>query len=81
MTYPLESGQHPLTDKMCEQLVPFPLESQHDYQEMRAAADLQLEADAEWWRIILNKAEFLPPHAVDYIVEEFKQAMRPQENG
>ena len=47
--------------------------------DMRAAADWQLEADAEWWKIILNKAEFLPPHAVDYIVEEFKQSMRPQE--
>ena len=70
---------HPLTDEMCKriQLHIFPMQKSDC---MRAAADWQLEADAEWWRIILNEAEFLPPHGVDYIIEEFKQAMRPQED-
>ena len=43
----------------------------------RAAADWQLEADAEWWRIILNKVGSFPPHTVDCVIEEFKQSMRP----
>jgi hypothetical protein len=69
---------HPLTDRMCGDLA----ENLPDYNAetcMRAAADWQLEADAEWWRIALKKADF-PSHAADYVVEEFKQAMRPQED-
>lgn len=78
MTHPLESGQHPLTDEIIDQIADdLGIFSAEDC--MRAAADWQLEADAEWWKIILNKAEFLPPHAVDYIVEEFKRSMRPQD--
>ena len=79
---------HPLTDKICQKIIDskdyskYRTEYTHCFVKayMRAGADWQLEADAEWWRIILNEAEFLPSHAVDYIVEEFKQAMRPQEN-
>ena len=68
---------HPLTDEIINSIAELCYTYEHD---MRAAADWQLEADAEWWKIILNEAEFLPPHAVDYIIEEFKQAMRPQED-
>ena len=73
---------HPLTDEMMEAIHgnrpgysnPF------DEDDMRAAADWQLERDAEYWTIVLNKAKFIPPQTVDYIIEEFKQAMRPQED-
>ena len=68
------TNQHPLTDEMCYGM----RVGYSSAESMRAAADWQLEADAEWWRTILNEAEFLPPHGVDYIIEEFKQAMRPQ---
>lgn len=75
---------HPLTDEICREVADsmthFPNGFPEPEDHMRAGADWQLEADAEWWRIILNKAEFLPPHAVNYIVEEFKQSMRPQED-
>ena len=46
--------------------------------DMRAAADWQLEADAHWWKIILKEANFLPPDALDDVIEKFKQAMRTQ---
>ena len=73
---------HPLTDEMMEAIHgnrpgysnPF------DEDDMRAAADWQLERDAEYWTIVLKKAKFIPPQTVDYIIEEFKQAMRPQED-
>ena len=39
---------HPLTNAICEGLVTFPLESEHDYIEMRAAADWQLEQVIEF---------------------------------
>ena len=73
---------HPLTDEMMEAIHgnrpgysnPF------DEDDMRAAADWQLEQDAKYWTIVLNKAKFIPPQTVDYIIEEFKQAMRPQED-
>jgi len=47
------------------------------YDDLRAAADWQLEQDAEAWKTILNRLEMIPPHVVDSIIEEFKQAMRP----
>ena len=49
----------------------------HDH--IRAGADWQLNCDAEWWKIILNRMKILHPDAVDLIVEEFKQSMRPQQ--
>ena len=72
---------HPLTDEICLLIDDSSMIDEDDWRGyMRAGADWQLEADAEWWKIILNKAEFLPPHAVDYIIKEFKQSMRPQED-
>jgi len=55
------SNQHPLTDKICEGLVTFPLESEHDYIEMRAAADWQLEQVVEW----------LKTNTDDYLLEDY----------
>jgi len=69
------TGQHPLTDEICDQIQ----DSVHpcDPENMRAAADWQLECDAEWWKIILNRLEMIHPHVVDSLIEEFKKAMRP----
>ena len=44
------TDQHPLTDEICDGLVPFYLESEYDYAEMRAAADWQLKQVIEWLR-------------------------------
>lgn len=76
------TDQHPLTDETCDGLVWFSLDgltelSEYDYVIMRAAADWQLECDAEWWKIILNRLEMIHPHVVDSLIEEFKKAMRP----
>ena len=74
---------HPLTNRILVDLYQKTLAKQSqtfpvDF--MRSAADWQLEKDAEYWTIVLNKAKFVPPQTVDYIIEEFKQAMRPQED-
>lgn len=76
---------HPLTDELTENISSFYLSDMGETgegirQDMRAAADWQLEQDAKYWTIVLNKAKFIPPQTVDYIIEEFKQAMRPQED-
>lgn len=78
---------HPLTDEILEDLeksltssVLGQLVLPSDSELARAASDWQLEQDAEEWKIILNRLEMIPPHDVDSIIEDFKQAMRPQEN-
>ena len=71
---------HPLTDEMCYQMSLENWGMGLSNDNMRAAADWQLEQDAKYWTIVLNKAKFIPPQTVDYIIEEFKQAMRPQED-
>lgn len=58
---------HPLTDKICEGLVTFPLESEHDYIEMRATADWQLK----------QVVEFIKKEDTVY-AEYIYKAMRPQ---
>ena len=68
---------HPLTDEMCEQLVPFLLESRHDYQEMRAAADWQLEQVIQVWEQCMEE-----PGTDIQVIRRFEQklkAMRPQD--
>ena len=77
------TDQHPLTDEMCEGLME--RTSKYPYTDdvivdMRAAADWQLEQDSEAWKIILNRMKILHPLIVDSIIEEFKKAMRPQED-
>jgi hypothetical protein len=75
------TDQHPLTDDIirydkklgCHDLGTW-IYTEND---LRAAADWQLEQDAEAWKTILNRLEMIPPHVVDSIIEEFKQAMRP----
>ena len=83
------SNQHPLTDKICEGLVTFPLESEHDYIEMRAAADWQLEQVIEWMEANLMNHDFYKGYAYlcdnfpnvyikEYeLLEDLREAMRP----
>jgi len=71
---------HPLTDKIIDQI-----QMRHGgprygcYLDFRAAADWQLERDAEELKIILYRIKLLQPIAIDALVEEFKQTMRPQQ--
>ena len=73
--------EHPLTDEICEGLVTFPLESEHDYIEMRAAADWQLEQAVEWLEncnmdhSLSYEGEYLNDRYL--VVNTFKEAMRP----
>jgi hypothetical protein len=78
------TNQHPLTDEICEGLVTFPLESEHDYIEMRAAADWQLEQVIDWLKNCNMN------HSLSYdgeyrsdrylVINAFREAMRPQED-
>ena len=73
--------QHPLTDEICEELVPFCLETEYDYIVMRAAADWQLEQVIQAWEQYLEE-----PGTYTQAIRRFDQklkAMRPtttQEN-
>ena len=91
------TDQHPLTDEMCEELSCFYLSNFGDtgegiVQDMRAAADWQLEHVIEWIRENLMKHDFHEGYAylyddcsnaqieVDLVVKDLKKAMRPQED-
>lgn len=68
------TNQHPLTDEICESFAPSYIKRvPYEYKSMRRAADWQLECDAEWWKIILNRMKILHPNSVDLLVEEFKK--------
>ncbi len=70
------TDRHPLTDEIIHrEFLPKYCYTEND---LRLVADWQLEQDAEWWKIILNRLKMIHPHVVDSIIEEFKQAMRPQ---
>ena len=90
------TDQHPLTDKTSDKLYEEFVDSNFSHWDetdylvedgyittqnlMQIGADWQLECDAEWWRIILNRTKLLPPDAVNSIIEQFKTSMRPQED-
>ena len=71
------TNQHPLTDDIirydkklgCQDFGTW-IYTEND---LRAAADWQLEQVKEWLR---NNLHFMPP-SVDYIVENLQEAMRP----
>ena len=69
---------HPLTDEICEGLVTFPLESEHDYIEMRAAADWQLEKVITAWEQCLESPRTDIQDLLDF--GQKLKAMRPQED-
>ena len=74
---------HPLTDEMCDDLSGWPLsEISDDYaewskQDMRDAADWQLEQVIEW----VSKSGWflLKPCREHYFISELRKAMRPQQ--
>ena len=73
---------HPLTDEMIQEIgrsvggCEFN-DSCHD--EMRAAADWQLECDAEFFKDFLVKALHISPGIAVSMAQHFKAAMRPQQ--
>ena len=64
--------QHPLTEKICADILPFYPETEHDFIEMRAAADWQLEQVIAW----LDDTDCDDPQET---AQRLKQAMRPQQ--
>ena len=78
------TDQHPLTDEMCEELSCFYLFNFGDtgegiVQDMRAAADWQLEQVIEWLETALEYDPELA-NTRPYIHLDLKEAMRPQED-
>ena len=78
------TDQHPLTDEMCEELSCFYLSNFGDtgegiVQDMRAAADWQLEQVIEWLETALEYDPELA-NTRPYIHLDLKEAMRPQED-
>ena len=81
---------HPLTDEMCDDLSGWPLsEISDDYaewskQDMRDAADWQLEQVIEWLRSIPSR-QYAHPWAwpvemdKDELITDLKKSMRPQQ--
>ena len=75
---------HPLTDEMCEELSCSYLSNFGDtgegiVQDMRAAADWQLEQVIEWLETALEYDPELA-NTRPYIHLDLKEAMRPQED-
>lgn len=79
---------HPLTDEMVLELVKHVSETTdwNNYDKYpstlyaRAAADWQLEKDAEYFAQYLVKNFGLAPEVAELRAEWFKEAMRPQED-
>jgi len=83
------TDQHPLTDEICDQIQ----DSVHpcDPENMRTAADWQLEQVIEWMEVNLMKHDFYEGYAYLYddcsqayireeeLLEDLREAMRPQE--
>ena len=80
----MTKSKQPLADEMCEILSRHPwlgpdVDGEGAISYVRAAANFQVEVDAQWWSIILKKMKILHPDTVDMLVEEFKRVMRTQE--
>ena len=81
------TNQHPLTDEICDQIQ----DSVHpcDPENMRTAADWQLEQVIEWMEVNLMKHDFYEGYAYLYddcsqayireeeLLEDLREAMRP----
>ena len=61
---------HPLTDEIIDEI----------NASMRAVADWQLDRDSEWLKNFLTGSGAFTYGMANSIVEEFRKAMRPQEN-
>jgi hypothetical protein len=77
------TDQHPLTDEICQGLVHFFLDSRHDYIEMRAAANWQLEQVLEWLKTNTEDYVLEDYYSTYFLIEafldDFEKAMRPQQ--
>ena len=71
--------QHPLTNRICHQITWDVRCKISDEDDMRAAADWQLEKDAEYFAQYLVKNFGLAPEVAELRAEWFKEAMRPQQ--
>ena len=77
--------QHPLTDEICEELSSWQLDildphlAHEERSDMRAAADWQLERDAEFFKKILVDSLRIPTATAELMAQDFKKAMRPQQ--
>ena len=72
---------HPLTDETCENISVFNLSEWGDTgdgikEDMRAAADWQLEQVIEWLKDELDYRSDIDPN----LLSDLKKAMRPQED-
>jgi len=73
--------EHPLTDEIANEIYPHDPDG-HEYYcgswkvHMQAGANWQLEQVIDWLRHNLH----LMPTSVNYIVENLREAMRPQED-
>lgn len=68
---------HPLTDEMIDSIAGLNKTYESD---MRAAADWQLERDAEYFFEFMTTVLWWDPEIVQMRIEKFKKAMRPQED-
>ena len=65
---------HPLTDELIEEIARF----DPDANDMRAAADWQLEQVVEWLRDSLQDHRYIGIGIlVDYVIEDLREEMRP----
>ena len=73
--------QHPLTNEICSEILPkTPCTSGSILHiAMQAAADWQLERDAEYFAEYLVNIFGLDPEVAQLRAERFKKAMRPQQ--
>ena len=75
--------QHPLTEKICADILPFYPETEHDFIEMRTAADWQLEQVIEWLKTNTEDYVLEDYYSTYFLIEafldDFKKAMRPQQ--
>jgi hypothetical protein len=66
---------HPLTDEICEEITFW----RNPCDNMRNAADWQLERDAEFFKKILVDSLRISTSTAALMAQEFKKAMRPQQ--
>ena len=67
---------HPLTDEICEEITFW----RNPCDNMRVAADWQLERDAEYFAEYLTRVFGVAPEVAEIRAEWFKEAMRSQED-
>ena len=72
-------SNHPLTDELCYQMSLENWGMGLSNDNMRSAADWQLERDAEYFAEYLTRVFGVAPEVAEIRAEWFKEAMRPQQ--